>query len=730
MRLLALAVAFTIALAGCITPRPPVRYEPPLRVAVAMVRDDVLHKAAYDVPPEVRAAVVRELEARNLQPVILEPAAWQDDFARVRDSERRLEILGKAEAQADLTVLVETQATFYSQIVGSYRWTVYLKVSVAPRGAAGAPLSRQHDLPAILAHGHEAEPEALAAVAPELARHVAGLLDSYLGDPARAPRAAAAGLENIYFILVDRFDNGDPSNDGAVDRADPAAWHGGDLRGVVRRLDELRDLGVATLWLSPVFQARHAPFMGHGAFHGYWVEDLRRVDPRFGSEADLIELVAQAHRRGMRVLLDYVVNHVGYDAPLLREHPDWFHHAGTIERWDDPEEIVTHEVHGLPDLAQEKPEVRAYLVDAAHAWLDRTGADGLRLDAVKHVAPAFWRDMNGELAARHPGVTLLGELFEGAPELVERVQREGRFTHMFDFPTAFAMRDVFCGGRPAGRLGAVLSSRRFSPDAAHLVTFLDNHDMPRLMTACGGDEGRVENALTAQFAVEGVPALTYGTDAGLEGGPEPQNRGDMVFGKRSPLRAHVAKLLGLRRAHPALARGTTKMLGLDEGVLRFARVAEDEVALVAVNGGDAARPVLVPRELEGATLRDALTGELAGDSPRVEPRATRILVARAQHARELAFPGAGRKREVRFLVTGLEKGTALVGSGPELGNWDAKRGVALGQQGTSLSLPVGVVFAYKLVVRAADGSVKWDPGQDRYLFVGDGPGPMAVEVVR
>jgi len=187
------------------------------------------------------------------------------------------------------------------------------------------------------------------------------------------------------------------------------------------------------------------------------------VDPRFGTVAELGELTRGLHRRGMRLVLDLVVNHVGYDAPILRERPEWFHRFGTIRNWNDPLELVTHEVHGLPDLAQERPEVYAFLRDAGKLWVDRLGIDGYRLDAVKHVPLEFWRRFNGELRATHPRFMLLGELYEGAPEAVAHVQRAGAFTHMFDFPTAFALRDVFCGRRPVGRLGAVLSSRRLAP---------------------------------------------------------------------------------------------------------------------------------------------------------------------------------------------------------------------------------------------------------------------------
>jgi len=729
-----------LGLAGCITPKPPTKYARTLTIAVALVRDDVHKRVSHAVPQRLASEVRRELEVRNLRADILQPTAFVPQFTATLDTDRRLSHLAH-EGKPDAVLLVETQALFYSQIGGMFRWTVYAKVSVAERGASRAALSRQYELPITLTYGHEAENEALDAAAGEIARLAAAVLDTYLGDPARATPASsptsASGIgDSVYMVLVDRFFNGEPSNDGKVDREDPAAWHGGDLRGVIRQLDYLHNLGVSTIWLSPVFRTRYEPFMGHGAFHGYWVHDLRAVDPRFGTAEDLRELAQALHTRGMRLLLDFVVNHVGYEAPLLKEHPEWFHNKGTIRNWNDPEEVVTHEVHGLPDLAQERPEVFEYLLGAADHWIAWAGVDGLRLDAVKHVSLDFWSAFNTKLLRRYPHLVLLGELFEGAPEIVERYQREGAFTHMFDFPSAFALRDVFCGGRPAGRLASVISSRRLHPDPARLVTFVDNHDMPRIHTVCQGDDSRVAAALTAQFALEGIPSLTYGIESGLTGGAEPFNRPDMVFDppNRRELKAHIAQLLRLRRQHRAFSEGTTRILSLADGVFQFARVAGDEIALVVVNGTDHSKRVALPAALRGLSFRDVLAGGTVSDAVEVEGRTTRIAVGRLRSA--LGAPKT-TSRLVRFAVSDAHLGAGetlfVAGSTPELGNWDPNRASGplverAGQLTTEVQLPAGWVFAFKLIVRRSDGRVIWEPGEDRYLFVEDRAGPLEVKL--
>ncbi|HEY3357528.1 MAG TPA: alpha-amylase family glycosyl hydrolase [Polyangia bacterium] len=741
VRVLLVACAFAL-LAGCLHRRPPIRYARAARVGVAIVVDDVYRKQAAGAPEPLRSSVLQELRDRGLAPVMVDASAFADQFSRARDTERRLEITRGLADGAEYVLLIELQARYYDLVSGRFRWTVYAKLTLAEAGALAKTSVRPLELPAVLLFAHEREAEALVAVANEIAGQAGTQLDDFLGGrvPTAPAAAAAPATDSIYFVLVDRFQNGDPANDGTVDPRDPGAWHGGDLRGVIDRLDYLQALGVKTIWLSPVFKSRAAPFHGHGAFHGYWTEDLTRLDPRFGTEAELRQLVAGLHRRGMRLVLDLVVNHVGYDAPLLRAHPDWFHRRGTITRWDDPEELVNHEVHGLPDLAQEHPAVYAYLVGASRGWVDRVGVDGFRLDAVKHVPLDFWTRFNGELRAAYRPFMLLGELYDGAPDVVDRVQRRGGFTHMFDFPMAFALRDVFCGGRPAGRLGAVLATRRLYASPDSLVTFLDNHDMPRVRSACRGDLGRVRQALTAQFALAGIPALTYGTEAGLEGDAEPHNRGDMVFdaAPARDLKAHVQRLLALRAAHPALAAGATRIVGLEDGLLTFVRVAGGEAALVGLNTAAEPRRVTPPAALARAELRDALTGAPAPAALTVGPGETRILLAHGAPAELAALartPAGKRALEVSVREANLRPGESLVmvGSGPELGNWAPRTGAGpFEKRGAryvaSLALPTGVVFAYKLVVRTAAGQARWEPGEDRYVFVDEGAEAVALNL--
>ncbi|MBI2895846.1 MAG: DUF3459 domain-containing protein [Deltaproteobacteria bacterium] len=697
-------------------------------VAVAYVVDRDDRREVGDVPEEVAGEIARTLRPRNLRARRVEFASYAQTFESGRTTQHRLGQLATLAPDARLLLLVETKVAFYSQLSGRYRWNVYAKVTMASREALGEAVSAQIDAATFLLFAHEREPRALTAAATEIAERVGRLADDFLGGLA-APRAGAVAdvepYDAIYFVMVDRFANGDPANDGAVDRADPAAFHGGDLQGILSHLDELQELGVRTIWLSPVFATRAEPFMGHGAFHGYWVMDLDAIDPRFGSVELLARLSDELHRRGMRLLLDVVLNHVAFDAPLVTERPQWFHHEGPITDFEDRAQLVDHEVHGLPDLAQERPEVYEYLLARSVAWIDRVRPDGFRLDAVKHVPVEFWSRYN-EAVRSHagPGFVLLGEELDGDPQLLARTMAEGGFSALFDFPLHFAMVDVFCRDMPPGRLAATLSADRAYEAGARLVTLLDNHDLPRIVTACGNDVERVRQALTFLLTARGTPSITYGTEVGLEGQAEPANRGDMRFEDHA-LAAHIRKLLALRGEHPALRGRSARMLEVGDGLFAYLRAGGGEIALIAVNRGTEPGAVSLPAEL-GGVVHDAFDGEALPNPVPVAPGSTRVALISSG-----TLPAPSHEPvEVEFRVRGTPLGTGdalyVVGGGAELGNWNPERGFGpLEASGDELvarrPLPAGLVLEYKLVVRAQSGAATWETGSNRYVLLGQAP---------
>ena len=172
--------------------------------------------------------------------------------------------------------------------------------------------------------------------------------------------------------------------------------------------------------------------------------------------------------------------------------------------------------------------------------------DGFRLDAVKHLPLEFWAKFNGSF-----DVMLLGELLDGDPGTVARTWREGKFTSMFDFPLGFAIADVFCRGESPAKLAAVLTNDRRYPDPSALVTLVDNHDLPRIMSQCGGDVEKVKQALAFLISMRGVPSIIWGTEVGFDGAKEPDNRKSMRF-VTAPVKAQITSGLTQRSDNPSL----------------------------------------------------------------------------------------------------------------------------------------------------------------------------------
>ncbi|MGQ0505301.1 MAG: alpha-amylase family glycosyl hydrolase [Myxococcaceae bacterium] len=728
-----------VGTSACLTRNAPPKLAKVTPVAVAFVVDDEHSGEISPVPEAFTREVGAVLAKQNLE---LRPISFESFVQATqgrRDTQARFRQLQKMGGDAQFHLLIETNVAFFSQLSGKYRWDVSAKATASRIGVEGEPVENEVNLPALLQYDHERVPEALEYTAPQIAERVASLFAGLIGQNNTVVGAVRG--DALYFVMVDRFSNGNFKNDGPAKPADPAAFHGGDLQGVIDRLDWLQQLGVGTVWLSPVFKMRTTPFFGFGAFHGYWTEDLTQIEPRFGDARLLAQLSSALRQRGMKLILDLVLNHVAMDSAMTRTKPEWFHRKGALENWNNEEELTTRDVHGLPDLSQERPEVYAYLSESAERWARELKLDGFRLDAVKHVPLSFWAKFNQQERAKFgPQFLLLGEMLDGDPKVLSRTQRDGAFGAMFDFPLAYALLDVFCRDQSPIKLGAVFSSDRLYPDPESLVPLIDNHDLPRVMSTCRGDTQRVKDALTVLLTARGTPALQYGTEVGLAGEKEPENRGDMVFEATHPLKKHIEQMMALR-SQPALRHGAVRILRADEEVFAYLRVAPEQSALIVVNRG---KPRVDLRTTLGTSSvatqnadtawTDAFTGDpldqVAGQSVRVAfgPPLRDVAASLAQWLR------GEKKRLIEFSSKGvpLARGERafIAGSGPELGAWNPRE--ALGPLDSSgrvnTALPVRGAFEYKLVVQKPDGSSTWEEGANRALFVADAEGPVAVQL--
>ncbi|HEY9723187.1 MAG TPA: alpha-amylase family glycosyl hydrolase [Oscillatoriaceae cyanobacterium] len=489
---------------------------------------------------------------------------------------------------------------------------------------------------------------------------LAGCAHGPLGEPAFAAGtqqalSARASVDswrddNIYFVLTDRFFDGDRANDMNVDKQNPNAYHGGDFQGVIDKLDYLKNLGVTAIWVTPINDNIDGAFVGkYWAFHGYWIKDFTKVDEHLGTEEKFRELVRDAHAKGIKVLLDIVVNHAGYGAPIATnpQTSGWFHHNGNITNWDDQHQLEYNDIDGLPDFNTENPQVIQYMEQTWAGWIQRTGVDGFRIDTVKHVPIAFWSVFNAYIHAHAPsGFFELGEVLNGDPDYLQPYLTQGGFNSLFDYPMYYTFDQVFAQGGSMRQLAARFAQDNKYPDASLLSPFLDNHDQPRFLTRAGGDERKLRLALACLYTMRGVPMLYYGTECGMQGGPDPDNRKDMAWGQDSALTQYVSTLLHLRTASEPLRRGRQLEMWQDDQVYGFARLDGKQEVDVLLNNADSAQTRQVPLRAESA-LPDGtvLVDQLSGDRFTVQHHQLAITLGPKQ-ARVLA-PATSRARTGR-----------------------------------------------------------------------------------
>ena len=456
----------------------------------------------------------------------------------------------------------------------------------------------------------------------------------------------------MYLIMPDRFANGDAANDepaeapGSHDRTKARAYHGGDLRGIREHLDYLKNLGVTTLWLTPIVK--------NGAtedYHGYGAVDLYAVEPHLGTLRDYQELIAAAHQQKMKIVFDIVPNHVGPKNPWAAKPPlpDWFH--GTVPHHMSSSGPINGTFYGeaenhghdlfealadphapprmwrnltegwfvdlLPDLNTENPIVAQYLLQNAIWWTESSGLDGFRVDTFPYISRQFWAHWHAGLRRIYPQLTTIGEVFHPDASVTSFFAGGQRrpdgidtgVSTLFDYPMYFALRDVLLNGAPAGRIADVLrhDSLYSRPDA--LVTFFGNHDVPRFASVKGSTPAKLKLALALTLTLRGIPQLYYGDELGMPGDGDPDNRRDFPGGWREDKSnafteagrthdqqdafAYVQTLLRLRREHAALNSGRLWHLFSDESCYVFLRETEEERMLVILQTSAQARELRV-----------------------------------------------------------------------------------------------------------------------------------------
>ena len=445
--------------------------------------------------------------------------------------------------------------------------------------------------------------------------------------------------EILYFAMTDRFENGDKGNDVQVDPSDPERFHGGDWKGITNKLDDLKELGVTALWISPPTK-NDRDFFGKDGFHGYWPTNFLETEPSFGTMDDLKELVSSAHDKGMKVLIDLVLNHTGYNHPWTKDPQT------RAEKFHDPDlrfqdDMINGSLFGLPDLAQERPEVADGLIDMAKFWARETGCDGFRLDAIMHLPSDFQKRFVAEMKEEFgDDFFVLGEAYTGPPSRLAEFQQNGDMDSVYDFSFSEAVRNVaghnenhnfitrwlefrklkdeFPGeayrikkSKPDARqLSELFAQDKVYEDPRSLVTLVENHDMPRFITAAGPEaKEKFKQALALEFTVRGIPLLYYGAEDGM-GLQENDLRADKRHGDDPEMRDFVKTLAHLRHDSPALRRGAQKEIAAEKRFYAFSREAAGDTVLVAANFDDEDMEKKLPLPAAGLVWKEVLSGKI------------------------------------------------------------------------------------------------------------------------
>jgi len=486
----------------------------------------------------------------------------------------------------------------------------------------------------------------------------------------------------LYLIMPDRFakgsDNPDPGKglkyNPAPDRADHNARHGGDIAGMKQHLDYIDSLGVTAIWVNPVLTND----MEGGSYHGYATTDYYSIDPRFGTNEEWRGFVADAHSRGLKVVMDMIFNHCGVSHPWMADMPDsdWINHpAGDVMTnfrlstvYDPYVSEYDHDrtVHGwfvpaMPDLNQRNPHLMKYLIQNSIWWIENSGIDGIRMDTHPYAELDRMAEWIRAVEREYPRFNIVGECWygnEGGEAFWQKNSITNRKANpelptVMDFVLSIKARDAFSGQTtPWSGLNDIydhLALDYLFPDPSRILTFLDNHDTDRFLLEMPGNLGWWKQAMAFLLTSRGIPQIYYGTELLMNGSKEGSDGyvrrdfpggfpGDSInaFTRTglTPLQLEamdfLTKVLNWRRGNRTVAEGSLKHFMPMNGLYVYERRLGDSRVVVMMNGND--EPITVSmdnvREIlpESTVMTDMLTGRKVTIAPEMTFPARELLI--------------------------------------------------------------------------------------------------------
>lgn len=464
----------------------------------------------------------------------------------------------------------------------------------------------------------------------------------------------------VYLIMPDRFSNGDPSNDivkglrdSLHDRNNPFSRHGGDLKGVEQKLDYLKDLGVTSIWMTPVVE-NDMPLQQEwgnnvAGYHGYWITDHYTIDPRFGGNTAYKQLANNAHAKGLKLIQDAVYNHVGNHHWFILDQPmkDWLNNWPAYQGSNHKEEVFYDPyataidkqimvggwfVPHLPDLNLRNPWLATYLIQNTIWSTEEFGIDGWRVDTYKYCDEQFMNNINAALEKEYPSITIFGESWCSTPMASAYFTQNNLdvpFKHnlqgVTDFPVSFGIKDAALQDGGTSQLYSLLAQDALYKNPLRNCIFLENHDMDRILSVLGEDVSKLKIATGILLSVRGIPQVYYGTEVLMKNFKKPSDaevRRDFPGGWSSDMTNkfdimgrtvaendyfnYFKKLAHYRQTNPALQKGKTLQYQPRDNVYVYFRYTDTHRVMCVVNPNEKAA------ELNMNLYAQGLAGKISG----------------------------------------------------------------------------------------------------------------------
>ena len=483
-----------------------------------------------------------------------------------------------------------------------------------------------------------------------------------------SPTESHKGFSNndvLYLIFPDRFADGDTTNNYLFNEKEEFSFrdlngrHGGDIQGMIDNLDYLKELGVSTIWSTPVLENNM-----YMSYHGYAATDLYKVDPRQGTNELYKKFVEEAHKKGLKIIYDHVTNHVGVNHPWTSDLPfsDWYNGSVENHHTTRHNKIAYLDIHGdnesvefttngwftsyMPDLNQRNPFLAKYIIQNTIWWIEYARIDGIREDTYPYNYQPFMAEWAKALLDEYPNLNIVGEIWTGVPSFLAKYQGDSLFPTAVNsnLPalTDFALRDAFVryldGSRGIYDIYETIAQDFLYANPNNLVTFIDNHDIDRGLYAADTNYAKFKIALQILLTTRGIPKLFYGSEVGLAGGGHhgrireafpggfPFSKQNAFYEKgrdsvQNDLFNFTKKLIDLRNSNSALKTGKLIQFPPYDDVYIYFREDDENTFMIIINDNEESKEIdlsFVNHKLKNFNKAEAVFGKqnlVLGEKP-------------------------------------------------------------------------------------------------------------------